>query len=427
MTRIRVFALCALLSPPLCSWAQQTPPVTVEDYVRIGLASNRELLAVRERLTEARGSVRQAGVRPAPTVTARGTTGRPLGTVGEEQYGADFSQTVETSGKRSKRIEVATFEIAQADAELQQRSSEIAFQIRGAFADRLAESQKVKLFDDLLRLNQEALRLTEARVREGDTARLDENLLRVEVNRTLVQRRGAQARLVVAEGNLRKLLGLGADAPLSEVKAVPGSTLSLDELKQAAIQRRADLALARASEGQGMASISLARANGRPDVTFNAGYTKQNSQFDDLYGQTANGTIAPLRDKDDLLTFGVSIPLRSSRSVRGDVEAATARGNAARLRREYLEKTIPIEVDSSYQQWQANLQSVDLLRSGVVDLSTQNLQVVQEAYRLGQLRLLDVINEQRRMVDNRLALIDGEMDEAKSWADVERVIGGNLP
>ncbi|PMY26097.1 TolC family protein, partial [Pseudomonas sp. GW456-L14] len=83
----------------------------------------------------------------------------------------------------------------------------------------------------LLRLNQEALRLTEARVGEGDTARLDENLLRVEVNRTLVQRRGAQARLVVAEANLRKLLGLGADAPLSEVKAVPGSTLSLDELK----------------------------------------------------------------------------------------------------------------------------------------------------------------------------------------------------
>jgi cobalt-zinc-cadmium efflux system outer membrane protein len=427
MASTRVFALCAVLLSSSWNQAQQSPPATVEDLVRIGITQNKDLLAVRERIAEARGTVRQAGVRPAPTLNMRGVTGRPLGTLGEDQYGADFSQTIELFGKRSKRIEVANFEVAQAEAELQQRASELAFLIRTVFADRSAELNKVKLFDQLTSLNQEALRLTDARVREGDTARLDANLLRVEINRGIVLRRGAQARLAAAELNLSKLVGIPPGQPLPELPAndIPPSTL--DELKQKALEARADLKAAQVLEQQNRASAGLARANGKPDVNLSAGYTKQNSQFDDLFGQTATGAVAPLRDKDDLLSFGVSIPLRTSRSTRGEVESALARTSAARLRREYLERTIPLEVESAYQQWTTARESLDLLRTGVVDLSTDNLRVIQEAYRLGQLRLLDVVNEQRRLIDNQVALIDARGDAARGWAEVERAIGGNLP
>ena len=44
----------------------------------------------------------------------------------------------------------------------------------------------------------------------------------------------------------------------------------------------------------------------------------------------------------------------------------------------------------------------DLLRDGVVGQSNKNLAVVREAYQLGQLRLLDVLNEQRRLTDTEL-------------------------
>ena len=428
MAGTRVFALCALLLTSFCIAAQQQfPPTTAEDLVRIGIAQNRDLLAIRERVAEARGTVTQAGVRPSPSINARGVTGRPLGTVGEEQYGAEYSQTVETFGKRSKRIDVASFEVTQAEAELQARSAELAFAIRTGLADRFAELQKIKLFGELIGLNQEALRLTDARVQEGDAARLDANLLRVEVNRAQVLERSAQSRLSAAELTLRRLTGLRADQSLPEVSIPVPGTQTLEAMKQVALSTRADLGAARIAEEQGQASIGLARANAKPDLSFTAGYTKQNSQFDGLYGQTATGATAPLRDRDDLLTFGVSIPLRTSRSTRGDVESATARTSGARYRREYLQQTIPLEVEAAYQQWTTAQQSLQALQTGVVDLSTENLRVIQEAYKLGQLRLLDVVNEQRRLLDNRLALIDAQSDAAKGWAEVERVIGGNLP
>ena len=65
-----VFFLCALLFPALLLGAQQVPSTlsTVDDLVRAGIANNKDLGAVRERIAEAKGLARQAGVRPSPTL-----------------------------------------------------------------------------------------------------------------------------------------------------------------------------------------------------------------------------------------------------------------------------------------------------------------------------------------------------------------------
>jgi outer membrane protein, heavy metal efflux system len=424
--RVSIF-LCVLLAMPMGLIAQQTSPPTVEDLVRTGLARNKSLLAIRERIAEAQGTLTQAGVRPAPVLDLRGTTGRPLGSYGEEQYGAGFSQSIETFGKRTKRIQVANFSVAQAEAELQEGSAALAYEIRSAAAERHAEQQKLALVDEAAKVNAEAQRLTDARVHEGDAAPLEANLLRVESNRALVLRRSAQARLTSVEFNLRRLSGLLASEALPPTDYMAPAVENLDSLKTKALELRADLRSARLQEEQSQAGVQLAKANGKPDVDLSVGYIRQYSQFDDLFGLTPTGAIAPIRDRDDILSFGVSIPLRTSRSVKGDVQGATARTSGARLRREYLERSIPIEVESAYQRWTAAKESIELLRSGVVDPSTSNLQIIREAYRLGELRLLDVLNEQRRLVDTELAFIDAQADATRSWAEVERAIGGNLP
>ena len=420
------FFLCALLAMPTGVIAQ-TSPSAVEDLVRIGLARNKSLLAIRERIAEAQGTLTQAGVRPAPVLDLKGATGKPLGTYGEEQYGAQFSQSVETFGKRSKRMQVASFGVAQAEAELQESSASLAYEIRSAAAERRAEQQKLALLDEAAKVNAEAQRLTDARVHEGDVAPLEANLLRVETNRAIVLRRSAQARLYTAELNLRRLSGLLATEALPATDYIAPIAEDIGLLKTKALELRADLRSARLQEEQSQAGIELAKANGKPDVDLSAGYTRQYSQFDGLFGQTASGNLTPIRDQNDILSFGVSIPLRTRRSVRGEVQVATARTSGARLRREYLERSIPLEVESAYRRWTAANESIELLRSGVVDPSTANLQVIREAYKLGQLRLLDVLNEQRRLVDTELAFIDAQADATRSWAEVERAIGGNLP
>jgi cobalt-zinc-cadmium efflux system outer membrane protein len=425
----RPFSLCVLLLVPALAWPQQltTPSGTVEDLVRTGIARNKDLLATRERIEEARGLAKQAGVRPAPLLSARGTTGRPLGTLGEENYSAEYSQPIETFGKRSKRIAVASFAVGQAEAELQGKSADLAYDIRTAYADREAEQRKLKVLADLDSVNADALRLTEARVKEGDVGSLEANLLRVEINRSLVLKAGAQSRLATAEFNLKKLAGLSASDPLPSVSSDTPAPESLNILQQRALEKRADLQGAELLAEQQAAAVDLAKANAKPDIDLIASYIRQYNQFDGLFGTTATGAIAPLQDKNDLLNFGVVIPLRTSRSGKGNVQAAGARSTGAQLRREYLERSIPLEVESAYRRWMTARSSLDLLGTGVLDLANSNLSVIKEGYKLGQFRLLDVLNEQRRLVDTQLTYIDAQADAVRGWAEVERAIGGNLP
>ena len=424
-----VFFLHALLFPALILGAQQTSSTltTVDDLVRAGIANNKDLAAVRERIAEARGLTRQAGVRPAPTLGLNGATGKPLGSIGEEQYGAEYSQPVEIFGKRGKRIRVAEFSIGIAEADLQQRSTQLAYEITAAYAEVSAERHKLKLLSDLIGLNQDTLRLTEARVKEGDVAPLEASLLKVEISRAEVSRRSAQGRLTSAELELRRLIGLDQSVRIPDSDIPAQAPTDSDTLKRDALANRGDLKTARLEEEQEAAGIDLAKAEAKPDVTLSAGYARQDNQFDGLFGFNNSGVLSPLRDRDDILTFGVSIPLRTSRGGAGNVQAATARTAGARLRREYLERNIPLEVEAAYQRWHTASESLQMLQSGVLDPSTSNLSIIREAYKLGQLRLLDVLNEQRRLVDTQLAYIDAQADVARTWAEVERAAGGIHP
>lgn len=424
-----VFFLLAVLFPAVLLGAQQAPSTvsTVDDLVRAGIANNKDLAAVRERIAEARGLMRQAGVRPTPVLRLDGATGKPLGTLGEEEYGAEYSQSIETFGKRGKRIHVAEFSVCIAEADLQQRSTQLAFDITAAYAEVSAERHKQKLLSDLIGLNQETLRLTEARVKEGDVAPLDASLLRVEISRAEVSRRSAQGRLASAELELRGLAGVDSATPIPDSDIPAPAPMDSDTLKRDALENRADLKTARLEEEREEAGIELAKAEAKPDVTLSAGYAKQDNLFEGLFGFNNRGILSPLRDPDDILKFGVSIPLRTSRSGAGNVQAATARTYGARLRREYLERNIPVEVETAYQRWRTAVDSLQMLQNGVLDPSTSNLSVIREAYKLGQLRLLDVLNEQRRLVDTQLTYIDAQADADRTWAEVERAVGGIHP
>ena len=102
----------------------------------------------------------------------------------------------------------------------------------------------------------------------------------------------------------------------------------------------------------------------------------------------------------------------------GNLDAAISRERTARLRREYLEAAIPLEIEAAHRRWRAALNAVSALNQGVVQQSAKNLDVIRQAYQLGQLRLLDVLNEQRRMLDTELSYIDAKAELARAEVTV---------
>src|SRR5207248_7144640 len=120
------------------------------------------------------------------------------------------------------------------------------------------------------------------------------------------------------------------------------------------------------------------------------------------------------------------IPLSTSKRNRGNVEAAVARQAGLRLRREYLESVIPTQVEAAYERWLAAQETADVFTKGVIDQSEENVAVMRQAYNLGDLRLIDILNEQRRLLDTELSYIDAQAELFRSYAELEQATGWSL-
>jgi outer membrane protein, heavy metal efflux system len=406
----------------------QTAPARLhlDEIVRIALERNRELVAFRQRVNEQRGLLRHAGLRPVPGLEVGGSSGRPVGSSGEHSFSAVYSYQIETFGKRAKRIAVAERSIELTEAEVAQRSRELILEVRNRYIDALASRRKLDALERLGTLNREMVRLTQARVEQGETAPLDRNLFMVEASRVEAQRADILGRERAALLEITRLAGLSPTERFELVAAAPPAPKELTELRRIALHNRPDLRVARVLEEQTAAEIELAEAQGRPDITISAGYSQNRSSFPQS-GFGAAGAPVPIRDTDNIISAAVSLPLLTRKRNLGNIEAAQARAASARIRREYLESAIPLEVEAAYQRWTAAQRSLETLERGVIGQSEKNLEVLRAAYGLGELRMLDVLNEQRRLMDTQLFYIDAQAEAARAVSDLERALGTSLP
>ena len=424
MYLFRLFTGVAAVVATGSVWAQSDVPVSLNDLVIRATQSNRDLLAVRQRLEEAKGLLRQAGVKPAPTLDVGGVTGRPLATVGEEQFTAGISREFETAGKRSKRIEVAEKQLAIAEAEYQERVRQFRFEISSRYADFTADVERIRVIDHLREATRRSIELTRARVEKGDAAALELNLQEAELGRIEAQRATAMGRVESIRADISRLAGLTAGEAWSVAPQTDPPPLEKASLVKQALERRPDLMMMRLLEQQGVAESALAEAEGHANVTLSASYGRVYSRFDDQFGTSPSGQSVQLRDRDDVLSIGVSLPLFSRNRNLGNIEAAVARARGARLRKEYLERAIPLEIEAAWQRFESMRLALASLNQQTLPLAEKNLEVIRQAYQLGQLRMLDVLNEQRRVFDTQLATIDTRAELRRSIAEIERVSGG---
>jgi cobalt-zinc-cadmium efflux system outer membrane protein len=325
-------------------------------------------------------------------------------------------------------MEAARIGMELVEAELSERRRQIVFEIQTHYAEAAAARERVTITHRILEVNQENYRLTSARVEKGDAAPLERQLLSVELKRMEAQRGSFEGKLAGSVLELKRIAGLGADESVATEAPfhTSGATAALDELKRRALAGRADLKAVEVAARQAGAEAELALANARPDLTLSARYSRRDSKFDQLGISSSSGELVPLRDQDNLLMLGISVPVFTKNRTKGEVEAARAREAAARLRADFLRKTIGNEVEAAYRRWEGARGASETLRMGVLDQSAENLSIIQRAYQLGQLRLLDVLNEQRRLLDSQLAYVDAVAEQAQAFAELQRAVGGDV-
>lgn len=394
------------------------------ELVELALAGNAELLATRQRIAEARGVFRQAGLRPNPALEADLSNGPVLGSPGERELSVGYNHVFELGGKRGRRIDVAQRGLELAQVEVADREREVTAAVKARYADALAAQRNLEIASRLLELTGNGYRLIQSRVSQGDAARLDQGLLRVEVGRLASDRLLFESQAERAILELKTLAGLDLEAPLhlDDNWDTAPPALSLEQATERAVVGRPDLIAARREADLRETEVRLAEVEAVPDLVGSVRYTRISSRFDQ-FAVTAGGSLAPIRDTDHLLTAGISIVLPLRNRNQGNVEAARARREAARLRRQFLEQVVRREVRAAYGRYEAARRAVEIFDREATTQSRENLEVVRASYSLGEARPLDLINEQRRLIDVQRAYTDVLKERYLTHVELERAVG----
>ena len=393
--------------------------MTADQAVIYALNHNAELLAARSEVEAARALVRQAALRPNPSVEFERK---------EQLGGSDNTSMVggmwplELGGRRSARVLVAQKELEVKERLLADRERLLAAEVRNKFGAALAEILKLGFSEDLINTTDRGFRLVAAKVKEGRTAPLEENMLLVEVNRIRSVRETNEGKVEVALLELRNLVGMRPEESLRLkgdfdhlISTLPTVAMATEE----ALRTRPDIQAARVTEELALARIAQARAEGRLDASLTGKYELMDFSFPQQ-GVNVAGQPVPIQGVFHSVSAGIRLDLPVRNKNQGVIAAAIAENDAARRRREYAELTVRNEVATAFARYQRAARASEIYRVGVREQASSNLDVIRQTYELGSKTLLDYIAEQRRFIDLETGYIDALLETYQARIEIQR-------
>jgi len=383
---------------------ERATQLTLEEAIRMALERNATLQAKQLELQSIQANEITAALRPNPTATYLAEQFRSQG---QPQYTVSIGQTIETGGKRERRIDSARAATRVTGYELEDTRRLVIFQTKKAFTDALMAQATTALATANLATLDELERLQQFRAERGDISQLE--LTRIQVQRFAFERDAADAAQAfrAAKISLRSLLG--AEAFPEDFGVVGELTfrdvpMTREDLYRLAVMNRPDLRAAQAAFEKAQADVKLARANAWWDITPLIEY--QRIQNDNTIG------------------FGISLPIRIFDRNQGEI----ARTKAEVQRLSEVSRGVALqalaEVDTAISSAMTEREKVRRLREVYLPKARQARDTVEFAYRRGGLSVLDFLEAQRSYRETALAEIQALGSYEGALNLLESAVGG---
>lgn len=400
---------------------------TINQLIEQALRSNQDLAAARLEIERAQARLTQAKSRPNPTLEFEQSSGAVIGSPGGGQFTVGASLPLEIYGRRTARIDQAQIGIEASLAEVRNRERVLAANVLTNYAEALGSLRELDAIERLLELDLQTTKFVQTRVNEGDTAPLELNLLRAEVERLRARHDLAEGKLQSAYTQIKLLAGIPFEDSLRlreqlETAVLPVLPATPEVATGIAITTRPDIRLAQIEEQVASAGLRLVRATSRPDLTVYTRYTQGRLGFDNL-------VESRYPSRNSSLTFGFAVALPVSNKNQGAKAEAEIAVRQAQSRREYAERVIRSEIFAAYQRYEAARRAVLTLETAVIPRSNENVETFRRIYELGELKITDLIAEQRRLLDTTRDLTEALTQRYRAQIDLSIALGagGLLP
>ena len=417
---VYLFLACCSLTGATSAASAADKNFSVQQAVEYSLQNNGDLKALREEKGVREAGKIRADLYPNPVLEMDGTTGEFSGSPSENRISVGISQEFLTMGKRGKRLRVAEKELEGFDRQFDNSGRLLVEEVKATFYDLLLAEKKVELAERSIALNNQLLEVTKQRLEAGDIPELEVNLARVEVARSEGRKVDAERELYPAKARLLALMGLSPDqgAGFSGSLEVKPFTRSLLELKELALAKRPDVRALEVETAKGDAEIALALAGRIPNITAGLGYQRENTAIE------VGGN--DVKDRDNLIGLKLSIPIPLFDRNQAGIREAQARKGSAKNRYIFARTVVEREVEAAYARLTTTEKSLSIYAKDIIPQLEENLKLVQEAYRLGEVGILTVIEEQKKFFEVNDGYLTALYNRQTALAKLEAAVGETL-
>lgn len=383
--------LCILGSSPVFA-EQQT--LTLPQVIESALQNNGDLKALREEKGIREAGKLRSGLLPNPTLELEAVSGALTGSSDESSLAVGVSQEFFLAGKRDKRLRIADHELEIYRWQLADRERLLREEVKTAFYDAVLAKERVALADRSIALNRQLLDVTKERLVAGDIPELEMNLVKVELARSEGARIEVAKALLQNQARLGTLMGLasGNQAALSgKLDADIALAHSPADLQQLAMGNRPDIKALGAEKWRDDAETVLAEAEKVPNLTIGLFYSHEQRT-------DATGT-GEEKVRDNLLGLRVSMPIPVFDTNQAGIQEAMAKRRSSESQLTASSRNVAREVETAYACYRNATTVLSLYKADIIPQLEENLQLTQEAYRLGEVGILAVIQEQKKFFE----------------------------
>lgn len=400
-------------------WAEENA-VTLAQIMTTAQENNGELKALRQELEIGEAGKFRAGLRANPVLELEGATGALTGSSSENRIAIGLAQEVLLGGKRDRRLAVAELELTRFGSRIGVAEQQLLLELKSGFYNLLLAEGRLDLARKSLELNSQLLRITKERLAAGDVAELDVNMAKVETARSEGKTIEAERELVPARLRLLALMGSPSLNHLKVADSPEAKRITADsaELKALALKNRPDLKAAEAERDKGEAEIALARAERLPNITAGIAFSREDTK-------TSIGGMEE-RNTDYLVGLRLSVPIQVFDRNQAGLREAQAKRNSAESRLNYLRQSIERDVEAARARLAAAEKSVAIYADEIIPQLTENLKLVQDAYSLGEVGILSVIEEQKKYIEVSDGYLEALYNRNIAVARLEAAVGVDL-
>jgi len=315
-------------------------------------------------------------------------------------------QTMESGGKRGKRIHAAKLERRLSDFDLETKRLDIQTETTRRFIALQGAQERLALSEESVALAEEFVQQVAARVRGGKVAPMDEDKARILLSQQKLALDGSQQEYQAARLQLSAMWG-SVTSGFNRVQGMPPTLPDVPAVAALIPGMASNPDLARwTTEGDHRKGVlSLEKAARFPDVTI------------------AGGIRRYAASDSPAFVAGLTLPLPVFDRNQGKVREASLLLDMAGQQRRAAEMKTFLELTEAHQAVSAARHRIALLDQDIIPRAKSVFEALQAGYVQGKFSCLDVLDARRTFLEARIQRLEALVSGHMALAGIQRALG----